>query len=126
MADALGDHLAAGRLTVDEFRDRLDLVFTARTHGELAPATTGLPRPRSPEPPLGVATPEERARRRARRAETRWARFAAVSAGCWAVWGLSVSTPGAPGLEALWPLWVTLPWAAWLLTSPPRPEASGS
>lgn len=45
-----------GRLTKDEFDQRLALALSARTHGELAPVLTGLPVPVRP-PPGPVAGP---------------------------------------------------------------------
>lgn len=41
---ALGDHAAAGRLTLDELEERSSRALTARTRGELASLTTDLPR----------------------------------------------------------------------------------
>jgi hypothetical protein len=40
---ALERHAAAGRLTLDEFAERVDRVLAARTHGELAALTRDLP-----------------------------------------------------------------------------------
>jgi hypothetical protein len=39
----LGEHYAAGRLTVDELNERLDAVFAAKTFGELAHVLLDLP-----------------------------------------------------------------------------------
>ena len=49
-AELLREHAAQGRLTVDELDERLDRVYAARTHGELAPVVADLP---VPEPPRG-------------------------------------------------------------------------
>jgi hypothetical protein len=43
---ALERHTAAGRLTLEEFTDRVDRVLAARTHADLAAAVVDLP----PEP----------------------------------------------------------------------------
>jgi hypothetical protein len=63
----LGEHFQAGRLTLEEFDERTDLVLRARTHGELAdltrdlparrltPAPSEKPRSRHPGPRLPVA-----------------------------------------------------------------------
>ena len=40
---ALERHTAAGRLTLDEFADRVSRVFGAATHGDLAAITRDLP-----------------------------------------------------------------------------------
>ncbi|GAA4929705.1 hypothetical protein GCM10025331_11950 [Actinoplanes utahensis] len=39
----LEKHAAAGRLTLDEYAERVDRVLACRTHGELADATADLP-----------------------------------------------------------------------------------
>ncbi|WP_431044205.1 DUF1707 SHOCT-like domain-containing protein [Streptomyces sp. P1-3] len=43
VADALRDAVAEGRLTMEEFEERLDAAYRARTHGELAPLVRDLP-----------------------------------------------------------------------------------
>ncbi|HEX3792301.1 MAG TPA: DUF1707 domain-containing protein [Pseudonocardiaceae bacterium] len=47
---ALGEHMAAGRLTIDEYGDRSAQVTTAKTRGELFAQFSDLP---SPHPQLG-------------------------------------------------------------------------
>jgi uncharacterized membrane protein YccC len=42
-AAALGEHYAAGRLTLEEFQDRLDKAYAATTVGELDRLTADLP-----------------------------------------------------------------------------------
>jgi hypothetical protein len=44
----LGDHYAAGRLTLDELHERLDAVFAARTFGQLTRLMSDLPGTRRP------------------------------------------------------------------------------
>jgi hypothetical protein len=41
----LGEHFVAGRLTLDELHERLGLVLSARTHGQLARVLADLPAP---------------------------------------------------------------------------------
>ena len=64
--DLLGEHYAVGRLTKDEFDERSDAVWSAKTRGDLAPLFADLPgalrRPvragRGPRPGSGpVAAP---------------------------------------------------------------------
>ncbi|MER5573565.1 DUF1707 SHOCT-like domain-containing protein [Streptomyces massasporeus] len=43
VADILRDALAEGRLDMEEFEERLDATYKARTYGELAPITRDLP-----------------------------------------------------------------------------------
>jgi hypothetical protein len=43
VVEALHQHTAAGRLSLDEFTERLDAAHRATTHGELAAITADLP-----------------------------------------------------------------------------------
>lgn len=45
----LEQHAAAGRLSLDEYSDRVDRVLACRTHGELAAVTADLPPSDEPE-----------------------------------------------------------------------------
>ncbi len=58
---ALGEHYAAGRLTKEEYDERSDLAWAARTHSALWPLFADLPRPEpvraSAPPPRQVARP---------------------------------------------------------------------
>ena len=47
---ALGEHYAAGRLTKEEFDERSEAAWTARTSGDLAPLFGDLPRLQAPAP----------------------------------------------------------------------------
>jgi hypothetical protein len=49
-AEALGDHFAAGRLSREEYDDRLALVFGARTWSDLTPIFGDLPGPKPGQP----------------------------------------------------------------------------
>lgn len=44
--EALGEHMRAGRLDIDEYADRTARVTAAKTRGELVPLFTDLPDPR--------------------------------------------------------------------------------
>jgi hypothetical protein len=48
VADVLGGHMTAGRLTVAEYDERLTRAYAARTYGELAELTADLPAPSRP------------------------------------------------------------------------------
>ena len=48
VATALGQHMAAGRLTLAEYDDRVARAWSARTYGDLEELTADLP---APEPP---------------------------------------------------------------------------
>ncbi len=58
----LADHFAAGRLDKDEYDERLDQVWAARTHAELVPVFRDLPGPGGPDPRGPYSTPTSRAR----------------------------------------------------------------
>lgn len=45
---ALGEHLAAGRLSLEEHGDRVDRVWSARTRADLVPVFRDLPGPSGP------------------------------------------------------------------------------
>ena len=70
VVSALERHTAAGRLTLDEFAERVTLVLRAATHGELAAVTGDLP----PDP--AAAAHAEEAELAARRAHARQLAFA--------------------------------------------------
>ncbi|HXS23683.1 MAG TPA: DUF1707 domain-containing protein, partial [Gemmatimonadales bacterium] len=59
VATSLREHLAQGRLTLDELAERLDRTYAARTRAELDAVSADLPAERRAAPPAG-----SRARRR--------------------------------------------------------------
>ena len=114
IAAALGEHYAAGRLTLEEFQERLDKAYAATTLGELDDLMTDLPGrdlgrlpgawlpsprgnpplPQRPLPgpvqgPVGRSSPALRA-------------LVAISIGIFVIWLLSGAS-GAP-----WLFWVAL------------------
>lgn len=105
---SLRDHYAAGRLNGDEFNERLDKAYAARTLGDLADLQTDLPAPQPAQPsvpaqppvptdPAGpVAAGSGRALPQLRAAFGSWL---SVSLVCFVIWLLS----GASG--SLWFLW---------------------
>jgi hypothetical protein len=111
-ASLLREHLAAGRLTPEEFSERLDRAFSARTLGEIDSLLKDLPsidlyrlpdaeltrRPRQADQGGG------RRRRHGAAWRAAWGSWFTVVLVCFVVWGL---TGGY-----VWPLWVALPWGA--------------
>jgi Domain of unknown function (DUF1707) len=104
-AAALGEHYAAGRLTLEEFQERLDKVYAVRTLGELnhlmadLPGTdlSRLPQRRAPGPvqvPAGGSALAWRAV---------WRFWLAISAVAFVIWLLSGASGGP------WFLWVAVP-----------------
>jgi uncharacterized protein DUF1707 len=55
VADVLRDALAEGRLDMEEFGERLDATYKARTYGELAPITRDLPASGAVAPPPAMS-----------------------------------------------------------------------
>ena len=56
----LGDHYAAGRLDHDEYSERLDRIWDARTRAELDPVFADLPGTPAPQPTYAFSTPASR------------------------------------------------------------------
>lgn len=120
-AAALREHYAQGRLTRDEFDERLEAAYTAKTVGELERLTADLPAEDLHELPVPAY---QQGSQPARRQEALvdlpggpwpwlWGSWAAVSAlGC-ALWLLLIVLPapfaGFPW-EYPWWLWVSGPW----------------
>lgn len=79
IAERLREAVAEGRLDMEEFDERLDATFKARTHGELAPLVSDLPAP-------GTTTDVALAPESGRWAD-RIGREQATSKGAFAFWG---------------------------------------
>jgi hypothetical protein len=98
LADELRDHMVAGRLTPEEFEERLDRAYKASTRAQLDAVRVDLPM--SPAAHQ-VALRERRTKLRRRVFEEGGAALS-VSAVCVAIWAAS----GANG--SFWPVWVIL------------------
>ncbi|MEU0831752.1 DUF1707 SHOCT-like domain-containing protein [Streptomyces sp. NPDC056231] len=86
VAEVLRDAVAEGRLQMQEFEQRLDAAYKARTHGELELLVRDLPAPGGAVAPVGAGG----APARAGSAGTDWAERIggpATSNGAFAVWG---------------------------------------
>ena len=108
----LREHHAAGRLTAEEFSDRLDKAFAAKTVGEIDGLLRDLPsvdlyrlpdaeltrRPRQAQPP----------RRHQGAWRAAWGSWFTCTLLCFVIWALT-------GRGYVWPLWVAAPWGAVLL-----------
>ncbi|MEV6111022.1 DUF1707 domain-containing protein [Streptomyces sp. NPDC052109] len=62
VAEVLRDAVAEGRLDMEEFEERLEAAYSARTYGELAPLTRDLPAAGAATPPPPVSFTKEPAR----------------------------------------------------------------
>jgi Domain of unknown function (DUF1707) len=98
---AIREHFAAGRLSEEEFADRVEAVYRARTQGELLDLQADLPRlPASPQ--------QQRAALAARRRDLRRQVLQESGGGvatfviCTVIWAAT----GADG--SFWPMWVGL------------------
>jgi hypothetical protein len=127
-ASLLREHHAAGRLDAEEFAERLDKAFAAKTIGELDELMEDLPAidlyrlPDASLPRRGRGIPGAQslveasatvglpaARGRFSPAwQAAWASWFTVSLVCFVVWAMS-------GSGYLWPLWVAGPWGAIML-----------
>lgn len=110
VANDLRDHYADGRLTMEEFDERIDSVYKAKTFGELAPLTADLP---APPPDPAVQRAEDR-RRRVARLRAVWGSWLSVAVICTVIW-LLTSIGGHGQLTYFWPGWVIGPWGAMIL-----------
>jgi len=118
VAVALGEHMAAGRLTLAEYEERLTHVYETKTLGGLAALTADLP-PTTPTaaPPTAEPAPA-RASAPCRRggwggdgqAWDAWRRTAIIVLAIWAVTSLATWQ-----FINFWPIWVIGPWGAVLL-----------
>jgi len=119
LATVLGEHMAAGRLTVAEYEDRLARAYAAKTYGELAELTTDLPGGAVPAVPAGATATGREPH------PNRWhSDWSGAGAGEWRSWASTAAiviaiwaTTSLASWEFLyfWPIWVIGPWGAILL-----------
>jgi hypothetical protein len=100
--DQLADHHAAGRLTLEEFEERMATAWTARTAADLAVLVGDLP---PAVPSTGPARPPAVARPRL---DDHARTYLAVIALLWLIW--LVTGAGYP-----WPIWPMLGWGVGVL-----------
>ncbi|MFP5371547.1 MAG: DUF1707 domain-containing protein [Actinomycetes bacterium] len=131
VATALGTHMAAGRLTLAEYDERVGQAWGARTYGDLAALTADLPsladaaptaaaagpalRPAAAAcaPGRGVRAPLHPVPMRTGQPEHGWHAWASTALIVLVVY-LAVSL-GRQDLGYFWPMWVIGPWGAVLL-----------
>ncbi len=125
VADVLGAHMSAGRLTVAEFDERLSRAYAAKTYGELDELTADLP-PLAASTPAPVPAPRQEAEPRAtagcstpspwaggwdqRQSWRAWLSTSLIVLTIWAVTSLA-----SWEFHYFWPIWVIGPWGAVLL-----------
>jgi hypothetical protein len=121
VASALGEHMAAGRLTLAEYEERLTRVYETKTFGGLAALTADLPGPapaavQAPTrpAPAGATAPRRHGACAGwggnAHAWEAWRRTAIIVLTIWALTSLA-----SWDLIYFWPMWVLGPWGAVLL-----------
>ena len=119
VAEALGAHMSAGRLTLEEYDERLARAYAARTYGELEALTADLPRPNAqppaPSPAVlgavhGVPACSWSGGPSRAAAWRNWAVTAVIVLTAWVA-----TVIGSGDLQYPWPVWVIGPWGAVLL-----------
>jgi hypothetical protein len=115
VAAVLGQHMSAGRLTMDEYDERLARAYTAKTYGELdqltadlpAPARADRPAPRSADPAPATGHGHWDNDPHSWRA---WLTTSLIVLMIWTATSLATWD-----FRYFWPIWVIGPWGAVLL-----------
>jgi hypothetical protein len=125
-ASLLREHHAAGRLTVDEFSERLDATYAAKTLGQLQELLSDLPSIdlyRLPEQNMRrsqheqASQPAEREHGRlSKHWRAAWGSWASVSLLLMVIWLIGTASSGFHNVQGLWFLWVAGPWGAILFS----------
>jgi hypothetical protein len=125
-AALLREHHAVGRLTAEEFEDRLDGVFAARTHGDLDALLADLPAIDLYQLPSASIRPASRSAVRPwgrggpilPRSVSGWFTWTAASSLLLFIWlGVGIVAGGAAWLP--WFLLIVIPWALIIARRPP-------
>ncbi len=125
-AALLREHHALGRLTSEEFEDRLEGVFAARTHGDLDALLADLPAIDLYQLPAAGIRPASRAVVRSSgrggpilpRSAAGWLTWTAASSLLLIIWlGVGIASGGAAWLP--WFLLIVIPWALTIARRPP-------
>ena len=115
VAAILREHTAQGRITMDEFNERLESLYKSKTYGELAKLTSDLPDVDMRRLPAKATPPAPERRGMHPGMKAAWSAWAAVAGINWTVWLIVSLTSGHPIYP--WPLWVMGPWGVILLIS---------
>ncbi len=111
---ALREHLAQGRLTSDEFHERMDQAYAARFLGELRSLTDDLPAAAGGEAELAVLRPDTQAVPTARSGKGARS-WLAMSVLLVSIWAMTSLTSGE--LLYFWPMWAIVPTGVALLAA---------
>lgn len=121
VAARLRDAHAEGRLSQEEFLERLDAAYSAKTYGDLESLVDDLPAPTGRRAPVGrppstvgsagaSAPRQHRGDGGLRGAWTVWAVAVSVNLVVWALVSIGNGEP-----DYFWPMWVAGPWGAVLV-----------
>jgi len=117
VAEILGRHMSAGRLTMDEYDERLARAYTAKTYGELDQITADLPStdvaPRPAAAPAAPAAPAARAPGGWDADPHSWRSWLTTSLIVLVIW--AATSLATWEFLYFWPVWVIGPWGAVLL-----------
>jgi hypothetical protein len=120
VAAALGRHMAEGRLTLEEYEERVGRAYAARTYGELTPLTADLPssglqrsgpRPVPRRTYAGACAGASWSRGYRRAVWSGWLTTAMIVTTIWLATSLA-----AQEFIYFWPFWVVGPWGIVLLS----------
>jgi hypothetical protein len=117
VAEILGRHMSAGRLTMDEYDERLSRAYAAKTYGELDEITADLPStglaPR-PAPAPAPATPAAACAPAGWNSDPHsWRSWVTTSLIVLTIW--AATSLASWEFLYFWPVWVIGPWGAVLL-----------
>jgi hypothetical protein len=125
VASVLGEHMAAGRLTLAEYDERVTRAYAAKTYGELAELTADLPAlpgkggalgttPVGPPVPANRPVPEAARHGRGSVADA-WRAWLTTGLVVTTIWLITSLASGE--FHYFWPVWVIGPWGAVLLAT---------
>lgn len=125
-------HHSEGRLTIDEFTERMERAYAAKTYGDLAALTADLPPSIPPIPAVLDHKPPQRTHPANQRHSFRQHLVAytwvnGIMVGVWALLSLA-----AGHMMVFWPVWTLLGWGVVLGShairafSSPSPEGGGN
>jgi len=115
VAGILREHYAEGRLTVEEFDERLEQLYQSKTYGELERLTADLPGTDLAVYSARAEKPAPAKKKDEGELVKAWGVWAAASGVNWVIWLLVSTTSDGPVYP--WPLWVMGPWGVILLVT---------
>ena len=113
VATVLGQHMSAGRLTVDEYDERLARAYGARTYGELEEITADLPSTGLSPRPEPVRAHSSVLAHRWDADPHSWRSWVTTSLIVLVIW--AATSLATWEFLYFWPVWVIGPWGAVLL-----------